>query len=159
LAGTGLLKEDKSLQPLFFKGFGKSTLESSKCLSRVTFRHLSSVSRPVPFQEALQTELPVVVAQPSAIASELVELPLVISTIQSAKEEVVVEPQPSKIASDLVKKDQEFMYDLPQPLPSSLRGLRSYIIEHKLQARIREVIGKSYSHCKLSDLQFALSHI
>lgn len=123
-------------------------------------RHQADLDRFIEgVQEVLQTELPVVVAQPSAIASELVELPPVISTLQSAKEEVVVEPQPSKIASDPVKKDQEFMYDLPQPLPSSLRGLRSYIIEHKLQARIREVIGKSYSHCKLSDLQFALSHI
>jgi hypothetical protein len=67
-------------------------------------------------------------------------------------------PQPITAALSLeVKEKQEVLYPDLQSLPTSLRGIRAYIIENSLQSDIRELIGKSYSHCKLAELQLALS--
>jgi hypothetical protein len=63
------------------------------------------------------------------------------------------------VHSNEVEEKQEVLYNDLQPLPTSLRGIRAYIIENSLQSDIRELIGKSYSQCKLAELQLALSQL
>ena len=75
-------------------------------------------------------------------------------------EENSAAPQPlTAILSQKVEEKQEVFCPNFQSLPTSLRGIRAYIIENSLQSDIRELIGKSYSHCKLAELQLALSQL
>jgi hypothetical protein len=66
---------------------------------------------------------------------------------------------PMSRAATVEVGESQGILDAPHPLPASLRGLRSYIQENKLQGQIREIVGKSYSHCKLSELKLAIAQI
>ena len=90
--------------------------------------------------EVMQTDFPVV--SPSLLSANCTA-PQTITTVLSNE----------------IEEKQEVLYNDFQPLPTSLRGIRAYIIENSLQSDIRELIGKSYSHCKLAELQLALSQL
>jgi hypothetical protein len=90
--------------------------------------------------EVIQTDFPVV--SPSVLSANCTA-PQTITTV---------------LCNEIEEK-QEVLYNDLQPLPTSLRGIRAYIIENSLQSDIRELIGKSYSHCKLAELQLALSQL
>lgn len=82
----------------------------------------------------------------------------VVSPAVPAENSAVLQPVTVILSQKVEEKQEVFAPDL-QSLPTSLRGVRAYIIENSLQSHIRELIGKSYSHCKLAELQLALSQL
>jgi hypothetical protein len=104
--------------------------------------------------EVMQTDFPVV---SPAVSDENSVAPQPLTTVL---DENSAAPQPlTTVLSQKVEEKQEFFSPALQSLPTSLRGVRAYIIENSLQSHIRELIGKSYSHCKLAELQLALSQL
>jgi hypothetical protein len=86
-----------------------------------------------------------------------------LSTSEKVPSCILIDPHdfstPSKISTESLGQNNVSFPNGSQPLPASIRGLRAYIVENRLQSQVRNILGKSYSHCKMSDLQLALSQI